>query len=108
MASQSISTGITNKPTAHPPSVNPMFAKVQEEFNNHQDEFKKQNLINSRFDLLIRHLEDTTNRIDTNVDKILDIMESQAKSKAPRVTENMDTETSSILVMLSNEGDDDL
>jgi hypothetical protein len=79
-------------------------------FTQVQEEFKKQQVRNANFDNWIKKLETTTNKIDINVDQILDLMESSSKKKAPRVTENMpcDTEDFPSFNTQSNQGDDDL
>jgi hypothetical protein len=64
-----------------------MLQQVQDEFNKHRDEFKKHQLRNANF-----KLEHTINRIDANVDKILDLLDHKNRNKAQRTTENMETE----------------
>jgi len=105
----------TNKITSLPKhnqqtNTNPFLSQVQEELNKHREEFKKQQLHNTNFDFRIGNLEATTHRIDSNVDRILDLMENNSKSKAPRTTKNMqcDSETSPYLTSLHTNGDDDL
>ena len=49
-------------------------------FSQVQDEFKKQQVRNANFDHQIKKLETTTNRIDINIDRILDLLESRSKS----------------------------
>ncbi len=49
-----------------------------------QEEFKKQKQANTQFDLRINKLELTTNEIDSNVDRNLDILQQDRKASPPR------------------------
>jgi hypothetical protein len=56
-----------------------------------QEQLGKQQIINTRFDQHINKLEYTTNKIDTNVDQFLDILEENAhSSKATKMHHDMD------------------
>ncbi len=78
-----------NNPTPPPITVSndPHFLQIQEAF-------LKQHSLNEKFDERIGYLETTTDRIDTNVDKVLEFMEQNFSNKSPRYTDNMlcDTE----------------
>lgn len=91
------SPSVTPQPTLPPQSTqsaqHSMTTQIQEEFNKHKEEFKQQQLQNANFDFWIGKLETTTERIDSNVDKILDLLRNPGHNKAPSLTEAMMCDT---------------
>jgi hypothetical protein len=49
-----------------------------------QEEYRKQKQTNTQFELRINKLELTTNKIDSNVDRILDILQQDRNKSPPR------------------------